>query len=150
VKIIGLDRIEILVRDMDKALDLFSNKLGMKFIELTKEISERDGIRSLVCHETHIHLISPILPLPENAPPPLKAKTEMLKTQEAFIMAITFKVEEPQKASVELQKQGIKIQKHQYKKSHDYASIGLDNFEEVITYPESTLGILIGFADYEN
>lgn len=59
MKAISLDRIVIMVRDMDKALEFFSGKLGMEFKELDKEIQERDGNRGLVCHDTHIHLVSP-------------------------------------------------------------------------------------------
>ena len=150
MKVNGLDRIVILVRDMDKALNLFSGKLGMKFKELSEDISKRDGFRSCICHETNVHLISPILPLPENAPPPVKANMEMLKTMESVVLAITFKVDDPIKASLELQDQGIGIQQHKYEKSHDYVSIGLDNFEEVMTFPESTLGIVVGFTRYDS
>ena len=143
----GLDRIVIMVRDMDKALEFFSGKLGMKFQELSEDISKRDGVRSYVCHETHVHLISPILPLPDNAAPPMRKRVDLLKENETVYMALTFMVDDPAAAAAELEQQGIRFQ-HRYEESHDYASIGMDNFVEVITSPEDTFGIVMGFAAY--
>lgn len=148
MKVQGLDRIIIMVRDIHKALDFFSVKLGMNFKELNRTISERDGVRSFVCPETHIHLISPIFPLPENAAPPMKKRVELLKEHEAVFMALTFIVDDPEEAARELEKEGIRIQ-HRYPRSHDYASIGMDNFVEVVTSAEDTFGIVMGFANYD-
>ena len=148
MKITGLDRIVIMVRDIDKALEFFSGKLGMEFKELQQDISERDGVRIYVCHETHLHLISPILPLPENAAPPMKKRVELLKEHEAIINAVTFMVEDTAQAETELKQLGIHIQ-HKYEPSHDYASIGLDNFAEVVTQDTDTFGIVLGFASYD-
>lgn len=148
MKVKGLDRLVIMVRDIDKAVKMFGDKFGMEFKELQKSISERDGLRSCVCHKTHLHLISPILPLPKNAPPPMVKRVELLKKHEYIFMALTFKVEEPKKAGAELEAGGVRLQKHKYEKSHDYASIGLDNFEEVMTMDEDTFGLVVGLADY--
>lgn len=147
MKVRSLDRIVIMVRDIDKALEFFSQKLGMEFKELDKDISERDGVRSYVCHETHVHLISPILPLPENAAPPMRKRVDLLKEHEAVFMALTFMVDDVAKTEAELKQQGIDIQ-HRYEESHDYASIGMDNFAELVTSPEGTLGLVMGFATY--
>lgn len=145
---LGLDRLVIMVRDMDKALQFYSGALGMRFHELDADISKRDGVRSCVCHQTHIHLISPILPLPENAAPPMRKKAALLQEQEAFVQALTFRVDDPFKAGAELEAQGLRIQ-HRYEKSHDYASVGLDNFEEVVLDDADTFGLVIGLANYD-
>jgi catechol 2,3-dioxygenase-like lactoylglutathione lyase family enzyme len=150
MKIKGLDRVVIMVRDMDKALRVFSEKFGLDFLELEKSISERDGVRSYVCHKTHLHLISPILPLPENAPPPMVKRMELLKQNEYIFMALTFKTDDPFGAGEELSRGGVRMQNHKYKKSHDYASIGMDDFEEVMTMDEDTFGLVIGLANYKN
>ncbi len=147
IKVNGLDRLVIMVRDLDKALTFFGN-LGMEFMELEPDISERDGVRSYVCHETHIHLIAPILPLPENAAPPMRKRVALLEEHEFIYMALTFMVDDPEEVATELEEEGIHIQ-HRYEKSPDYATIGMDNFEEVITSPEDTLGIVMGFAQYD-
>jgi len=149
MKVTGLDRVEFMVRDIDKAVEFFSTKFGMEFKELSKDISERDGVRSFVCHETHIHLVSPILPLPDNAPPPMRKTIELLKEKETVFMALTFMVDDPTKAAAELEQQGVGIQQHKYEASHDYASIGMDNFAQVMTFADETFGLVMGFAKYD-
>ena len=148
MKIKGLDRVVVMVRDIDKTIRFFSDKFGMAFLELDKTISARDGVRSAVCHKTHLHLISPILPLPQNAPPPMVKRVELLKEHEYVFMALTFRTDNPFQAGAELEKQGVRLQGHRYKKSGDYASIGLNNFEEVMAMDEDTFGLVIGLADY--
>jgi hypothetical protein len=73
---------------------------------------------------------------------------ELLKEHEYVFMALTFKTDNPFQAGDELSKNGIRIQNHRYEKSHDFASIGLDNFEEVMTVPEDTFGVVMGLANY--
>lgn len=148
MKINGLDRAEFMVRDLDTELDFFSGALGMEFMELSKEISERDGVRSYVCLDANLHLFSPILPLPPNAAPPMRKRVALLEEQKCVFMALTFLVDDVEHAEAELSRQGITVQ-HRYLKSHDYASIGMDNFEEIIPSSEDTLGILMGFAKYD-
>ena len=149
MRVKGMDRVVIMVRDIDKALEFFSQELGMEFKELDKNISERDGVRSYVCHQTHVHLISPILPLPENAAPPMRKRVDLLRKNEAIFNALTFMVDDKAKVEAELKQQGITIQ-HRYEASPDYASIGMDNFREVVTSDEDTLGLVIGLAAYDH
>jgi catechol 2,3-dioxygenase-like lactoylglutathione lyase family enzyme len=118
MRVKGMDRVVIMVRDIDKALEFFSQKLGMEFKELDKNISERDGVRSYVCHQTHVHLISPILPLPENAAPPMRKRVDLLRKNEAIFNALTFMVDDKAKVEAELKQQGITIQ-HRYEASPD-------------------------------
>ena len=147
MKITGIDRIAFMVRDPKKALELFSNQLGMEFLETERDISERDGVQSYVCPDLHLHLFSPIFPLPSNAAPPMRKRVDLLKEHEAVFMAVTFKVDDIEKSEAELIRCGIAIQ-HKYEESHDYASTGMDNFAEIITSPETTLGLVLGFAKY--
>jgi catechol 2,3-dioxygenase-like lactoylglutathione lyase family enzyme len=148
MRVQGLDRIEIMVRDLDRALAFFSGTLGMNFVELDKTIARRDGIRAVTCHEAHLHLFEPILPLPSSAPPPLRNLVEKLKTSEAVIVALAFAVDDARQTATDLTQQNIRIQ-HQFEPSHDYASMGMDNFTQVVTLPDDTLGILMTFARYD-
>jgi catechol 2,3-dioxygenase-like lactoylglutathione lyase family enzyme len=145
----GLDRFVIMVRDMDKALSLFSGKLGMRFLKLDDSISERDHVVSYVCPETHLHLIAPIYPVAKGTPPPMLKKIDSLKEHEAIFQALTFLVDDIAAAERALTDHGIRVQKHRYAKSHDYSSIGMDNFEEIMTEEDDSLGILMGFAKYD-
>ena len=149
MNISGLDRVVVMVRDLDKALAFFSGTLGMDFQELTKDISVRDGVRSHVCHHTHLHLISPILPLPPDAAPPMRQRIGLLKDHESVIMAITFRVDDTAVVEADLAAWGIGIQ-HRYEPSGDYATIGMDRFAEIVTRAQDTFGLVIGFASYDS
>ena len=146
MKVLGLDRVVIMVKDMDKALDFFSGKLGMDFLELDPEISKRDGVFSYICHETQVHLISPIFPIPKNAVPVFK-QMELLEKKAAFLCAITFFVDDIEQTKKVLEESGHKIL-FQYKKSNDYSTIGLGNFEELII--RTSFNIVIGFVQYNH
>jgi catechol 2,3-dioxygenase-like lactoylglutathione lyase family enzyme len=148
MRVKGLDRVVIMARDIDKAVDFFSTTFDMKFKELSKPISERDGVRCFLCHETRVQLISPNFPIPDNAPPPFKKRAELLKEKEMFIMALAFEVDAPTEAAAELEERGIRIQ-HKYEESHDYVSIGMDNFVEVVPNDEDTFGVVMALAKYD-
>lgn len=148
IKVTDMDRIVIMVKDMDKALEFFSGKLGMKFLELDEEVQKRDGNRGMVCHETHLHLVSPILPLPETAPLPLRQGAEMLRNRDAVILVTLFKVDNPMKAKEELQNKGFNILRV-WEETQDYASVGMTNLEEFLINPEDTFGIPICLSNYQ-
>jgi len=148
MKVTGLDRIVIMVKDMDKALEFFSGKLGMEFRELDKEIQERDGNRGYVCHETHIHLVQPRLPLPEGVAPFLVQGAEMMKDRDAVVLVLLFTVDDPRAGIEEMKDQGFVILRV-WDESHDYASVGIDNLTEFIVDPKDTLGIAMGFSNYD-
>jgi catechol 2,3-dioxygenase-like lactoylglutathione lyase family enzyme len=148
MKVIGLDRIIFMVRDMDKAVNFFSKKFGMKFMELSKEISERDRVRCCVSLENHLQLLSPILPVPENAPPPVKKRVELLKEKEMIFLAITYKIDDTESTEAEIDKEGFHIQ-HKYEGTKDYVSIGMDNFFEFVLDDKDTFGITMGLVQYD-
>jgi catechol 2,3-dioxygenase-like lactoylglutathione lyase family enzyme len=148
MKITGFDRVVIMVRDVEKALTFFRDKLNMHFLELEKEISVRDGLRSYVSLENHLHLLEPIFPLLENAAPPMRERVALLEKQEAFILALVFKTADIAETEADLKQMNIGIQ-HRYEASHDYVSIGMDNFAELVVDTDATLGILMAFASHE-
>jgi len=144
----GLDRIIIMVRDMDRALKFFSGTLGMEFKELDPEIQERDANRGLVCHKTHLHLVQPRLPLPDTAPPPMKKGAELLKEHEAFILMLIFNIDDPRKASSEMKRQGFDIIRT-WDEGHNYASVGIDNLVEFLVDSKDTMGIPMVFSRWD-
>jgi hypothetical protein len=87
---------------------------------------------------------------PDKATPSMRKKMELLKTNDFVFLALTFMVDDSAKIGKQLEKRGIRMQKFKYEKSHDYASIGMDNFEEVMTVEEDTFGIVIGFSSYDS
>jgi catechol 2,3-dioxygenase-like lactoylglutathione lyase family enzyme len=149
MEITGLDRIIVMVRDMDKALDLFSGKLGMKFKELNKDVQMMVGNRGCVCHETHIHLVQPNNPLPENAPPPLKKAAELVKEKEALVMILIFKTKNAKKCSEELKEKGLTVIRS-WEDDHEYRSVGMDNLFEYLFDPKDTLGFPICISSWDS
>lgn len=147
MKVTGLDRIVIMVRDIDKAMALFSEKFGMKFMELDEKIQKRDGNRGYVCHETHLHIVSPILPLPASAPPPLRKGAEMIKDKESMVLVLIFKVDDAGKAIGEMQEEGFSIIRT-WPDNDDYASVGMNNLVEFLIDPQDTLGLPICFSTW--
>ena len=147
MRIPGLDRIEIMVRNLDHALEFFSGKLGLTFVSLGETIARRDGVKAAVCSEAYLHLFEPVLPLSLSAPPPLRTLVEMLKTREAVIVAIAFAVDDARHTAEDLRQHNIRIQ-HIFEPSHDYVSMGMENFAQAVTLPDDTLGLLMTFASY--
>jgi len=148
VKVKRLDRVAIMVRDIDKAIGFFSEKLGLNFRELSSIISERDGVRCFTCHDAQLEIVSPILPLRPNAPLPLRQRVELLKEKEMIIIGLMFEVEDPTETARELEQQGIRMQ-HTYEKSHDYVSVGMDNFDQFVAHDKDTFGVVMGFGKYD-
>lgn len=148
MKVRRLDRVAIMVRDIEKAIGFFSENLGMEFRELSRTISERDGVRCFVSHGSQLEIVSPILPLPPNAPAPLRQKVELLKEKEMIIFGLVFEVEDPAETARELEQRGIRMQ-HIYEKSHDYVSLGMDNFDQFVASDKDTFGIVMGFGKYD-
>lgn len=147
MRVNSLDRVGFMVKDINKALDLFSNKLGVEFLELDEEISKRDGLRSYICPDLHLHIFTPLLPIKSNIPIPMKKRLDLLKEHEAVFMALSFMVDNLEQTRAELDQCGVAIQ-YEYAASPDYASIGMDNFSELITSPESTLGMVLAFENH--
>jgi hypothetical protein len=149
MEIIGLDRIVVMVRDMDKALAFFSGKLGMCFKELDKDVQLMAGNQGFVCHETHIHLVQPNNPMPENAPPPLKKAAELIKEKEAMVMVLLFKTQDAKKSSEELKEKGLTVIRS-WEDDHEYRSVGMDNLFEYLFDPKDTLGLPVCISSWDS
>lgn len=149
MEITGLDRMVIMVRDMDKALEFFSGKLGMKFKELDKDVQMRAGNRGCVCHETHIHLVQPFDPMPASAPPPLQKASEMLKDKEAVVTVLLFKCKDARKGSEELKGKGINVIRS-WEDNDEYISVGMDNLYEYLFDPKGTLGLPVCISTWDS
>ncbi|MFP4365205.1 MAG: VOC family protein [Spirochaetia bacterium] len=148
MKVTGLDRVIVMVRDMDKALELFSGKMGMKFRELDKDVQTKAGNRGYVCHETHLHLVQPFDPLPDDAPPPLRKAAEMLKDTEAMIMLMVFKTDDAKKGAQELSDQGLSVLRT-WEDDQDYRSVGMANLWEYLFDPKDTMGLPILISSWD-
>ena len=141
----GLDRVAILVRDMDKAVHFFSEKLGIAFTELPG--AEAMGMRASISLDYQMELLSPVLPLPEAAPPHIRRWAQQLKDKESALVALSFRVKDADKAAAEAEKEGMGIEMR-----FDLPEIppwSIRNLKELIIEEKDTLGIPIAFIEYE-
>ena len=145
MKVKGLDRVAIVVRDMDKAIEFFSNKLGAEFQELPG--GEAMGMRVGISIDNQMELVSPILPLPEGAPPHLKRWAKLLEGRDNVLAALAFKVDDADSAAVEAEEQGMRVET-----KFDIPEIPgwpIRNLKELIMAEEDTLGIPMAFIKYD-
>jgi catechol 2,3-dioxygenase-like lactoylglutathione lyase family enzyme len=145
MKIEGLDRVAILVRDMDKAINFFSQKLGIQFIELPG--AEAMGMRAGVSFDFQMELISPLFPLPEGAPPYMKRWAKLLEGRENVLVALSFRIQDADKSANEAKAEGMGIEARL--DLPEIPAWSIRNFKELIMEEKDTLGIPIAFVEYE-
>lgn len=146
---LGFDRVEMLVRNMDRAVQFFSNKLGFRFHALDEAICRRDGLMVMASHDARLHLFTPIRPLADNAPASLRQMAKLAEAQELLVMGLAFRVEDIGRAAADLTSNDIRVQ-DQLPENHDYASIGMEDFAQIIAAPEDTLGLMIILSKYRS
>ena len=139
----------IVVRDMDKAVRFFSEKLGIQFIEVMGPPDPRElGMRAALSPRFQMELISPVYPLPEGAPPHIQRAADMLKDRDNVLMSLAFRVQDADKTTVELQQKGLRVET-----SFDLPAIdewSMRDIKEQIMVEEDTLGISMGFVEYKS
>lgn len=152
MKIEGIDRIVIAVKDVDQAMKFFSNLFGMEFEEiidpLTKEVA---NVRFCVgripqkCN-LNIELIQACQPVKDVRPPDTKAIAKAVEQVDARLFAITIKVKDIKKSAVDLEKERIRI----YQTVEvDKAYFGATDLKEHFTEEDNTLGIRMAFVEYQ-
>jgi catechol 2,3-dioxygenase-like lactoylglutathione lyase family enzyme len=145
MKMKGLDRVTILVKDMDKAAQFFSQKLGIVFTELPG--AETMGMRASISLDYQMELISPVLPLPEAAPLHLKRWAKLLEHRENVLIALSFRVQDADKTAAEAEQEGMRIEmRFDLPETPPWSICYL---KELIMEEEDTLGIPISFVEYE-
>ena len=148
MKIEGIDRVVIGVKDLDRALEFFSKVFEVDFVEMKGPATEAGGVRFAVNLDKHIELISPVYPLKDiNPPNPMKLAKLLEEQGDGALFAIAFKVENAAEAAADLERKGIGIvttleleQAEPFTKSI---------FREVFAKDEDTLGIGMAFCEYE-
>ena len=144
MNILGIDRIVIMVKDIEKAIDLFGNKYGLEIKKISPDISNKYGANMFLCPQCNLEVISPIFPLPEHVSPDIKEAVKMLEKQESVIMAFGLKVKNAAQAAKEVEEKGVRIRNNF--ETTDFVSLGIENLIEYIPEPEDTLGISIAFV----
>ena len=139
-----LDRVIILVRDLDRAMSFFSTKLGVEFVEL--EVGEAEGQRASMSLDHQMELISPILPVPESAPPATKRWVELLQDRESVFLALAFRVDDAAAAGSDAQRLGMRIV--DTLNLPELPPLPIHDLKEVEISEEDTLGIPVILVEY--
>ena len=145
MRVNGLDRVIILVRDLDMAMSFFSTKLGVEFVEL--EGAEAEGQRASISLDHQMELISPILPLPESAPPVTKRWVELLQDRESVLLALAFRVDDVAAAASDAQRLGMRIV--DTLDLPELPPLPIHDLREVVVSEEDTLGIPVILVEYQ-
>ena len=144
MKIEGLDRVTMMVKNLDKAHEFFSNVLGVEFIEVKDPIVETAGLRCSLSLDHQIELMSPAGPLTESCPPHIKRFAKLLEDKDNVIVGLSFRVKDPTEAAAELERKGVRIESR-----FDLEQFcPVQNLKEVILREEDTLGIMMSFVRY--
>jgi hypothetical protein len=148
MKIEGIDRVVIGVRDMDKAVEFFSRLFETKFIELKGPGIEALGERASISLDAQMELISPVGPLTNNTPPFVKRLAMLLEDREAVLASLSFRAKDTAKIEADAKREGIRIDGTIETKELDKV-LSIRNLRELITNEEDTLGIAMSFVQYD-
>jgi catechol 2,3-dioxygenase-like lactoylglutathione lyase family enzyme len=142
MKASGLDRVIVLVRDLDAAMEMFSTKLGVEFVEL--EGAEADGQRACLSLDHQMELVSPIVPLPESAPLEMRRWVELLRDRESVLLAVALRVDDVNAAICEAKSLRV-VSALQLP---ELPPLPIRDFIEVVVSEEDTLGIPVALVEY--
>jgi catechol 2,3-dioxygenase-like lactoylglutathione lyase family enzyme len=121
MKLEGLNYVMIGVRDMDKALEWFSNVFGVAFEEWD---TEKLGTRLCINQDVGVELMSPLDPLPETALPEIKRLAKKLEGKESVLLRVAFRVKDAEAAA--FNEKGLPIER----------KLEFENFDPNINYKE--------------
>ncbi len=150
MKIGGIDRLVITVKDMDKAKEFFSRLFGIEFEEVTGPATEVANVRLNVGHvpqkcNLNIELLQALQPVKDVRPPDTRAIAKSVEQVDASLFAMTVRVKDTSESAAELKKEGVRI----YQKIEiDRAFFGVTDFKELFTEEADTLGIRMAFVEY--
>ncbi len=149
VRVEGVDRVLIAVKDMDKAMARFSKLFEVDFDEITTgPIKESALARVAIRFDKQVELISPVYPLKDVNPPDPKTMAKRIEEQgEGALYALVLKARDAYDTIAETGKKGIRVA----------ATLELENMEpypffnykEVVLNEEDTLDVKIAYASYE-
>jgi catechol 2,3-dioxygenase-like lactoylglutathione lyase family enzyme len=149
-RIEGVERVLLAVKDMDKAIALFSKLFDVDFVEITTgPIKESALARVAIRFDKQVELISPIYPLKEvNPPDPITMAKRIEEQGEGALYALVLKVEDDAYAAIPAtEMKGIRVAAKLELDTCDPYPIS--NYKEVVLSEEDTLDVKIAYASYE-
>jgi catechol 2,3-dioxygenase-like lactoylglutathione lyase family enzyme len=145
----GLDRVAILVRDLDQSQAFFSEVLGLELTECRGPQLEAGGVRIAMSFDQHLELVAPVLPLREGSPELVRRMAAALDQagSDALLFGLTFRVDDADRTQQEAEAAGLAIPRR-----FDEASIpelGVRDLREIFLDPSQSLGLNIGLVSFE-
>jgi len=145
----GVDRVLIAVKNMDKAIALFSDLFEVDFEEITTgPIKESALARVAIRFDRQVELISPVYPLKDVNPPDPKTMAKRIEEQgEGALYALVLKAKDALDTIAETETKGIRVAATLELES--MAPYPFSNYKEVVLDEKDTLDIKIAYASYE-
>ena len=108
------------------------------------EGAEAEGQRASMSLDHQIELISPILPLPESAPPAVRHWAELLRDRESALLELAFRVD-----NVDAAAEAGHLHIVDALDLPELPPLPIRNLREVVISEEDTMGIPVILVEYE-
>ena len=102
----GVNRVVFAVRDLDKAVSLYSRLFDTTFHERDDPIGASYGIRAAVSWDAAIEIVSP---LPESNAPMGQAVAQFVDKNGGGLFSVVFSVDDIEEAYAEVTEMGIRV-----------------------------------------
>ena len=148
MKLKGINRVAILVRDLDKAVALYSDLLNTTFYPLS--MAEEHGVRAAISYEAGIEISSPI---PGSNEFMALALAQHIEEHGEGLYAVVFEVDDIEQANAKAEEMGIgvlhkiKLDQEEVKRTFQ------DRYSSFIEYflnPEDTHGALVVLGQFRS
>jgi methylmalonyl-CoA/ethylmalonyl-CoA epimerase len=127
MKTLGLDRVVIVVKDLDKAAKRYSELLGTSFWDAG--VQEKQGVRAMVSWDGQIELMSPVSAQ--------SGAAIFLEKKGEGVFGVAWKVKDIDEAAAQMTKKGFQIMER-----FDFPDApGFKLFKEIVLHPKETNGI---------
>lgn len=149
MEIEGVDRIVIGVKNMDKALEFFSDVLGVNMTEIKGALPDMSGLRLAVSLDTKLELISPVAaPVVDTNPPdPFTLARRLDQEGDGILYALVFKVRNLEHALANAERNGVRMIGKVIEVPRE-DQLGLSDFKEAVLAENDTFGIKMAFVEY--
>jgi catechol 2,3-dioxygenase-like lactoylglutathione lyase family enzyme len=153
MKVEGIDRIVIAVKDLDTAAAFLSRLLGISFEEVTGPMVEAGGVPfaagALPPQQVplRLELIQPVHPLKDVRPPDPRAIAKRVEQVDAAVHALVFKVKDTAEAAAAAKKEGVRI--YDTIEIKKIPSWGMTDFKELFAEEADTLGLSMAFVEFK-
>jgi catechol 2,3-dioxygenase-like lactoylglutathione lyase family enzyme len=142
----GVDRIAIVVRDLDAAKELFESMLGVALTESHTPQLAAAGLRIAMSFEAHLELMAPQLPLPAGCPEVVRQMADFLRDRGGGLFGVTWRVPDLDRALATCARHGLDPQRQHIEAV--LPEYGVHDLREVFFDPRATYGVPLGLSSW--